>query len=130
MTIPTLPVLASVALLATAGCLSARRSEPWSWAETRTPQTVTVRNDNWLDVAVYLVHGSTRFRIGTVGGTSKETFRLKAGAGGGNPWQIMADPIGSNHRYLTEPVVLAPGQRLEVTVGSRISMSTYAIWNH
>ena len=124
----TLTALASIVVLTTAGCTSARRSEHWSWAESRT-QTVTVRNDNWLEVAVYVVRGTSRFRIGTVAGLSEQTLRIKAGGADGVPWQVMADPIGSNRAYLTEPVVLAPGQRLAVNVGSRIGLSTYAIWD-
>ena len=127
MSIVALTALASIAMLTTAGCAT-RKSEPFSWAESRN-QTITVHNDHWLDVAVYLVRGTARFRIGTVRGLSEETLHLKAGGAEGIPWQILTDPIGSNHTYLTEPVVLAPGQRLQVNVGSRVSQSTYAIWN-
>jgi hypothetical protein len=92
--------------------------------------TVTVRNDNWLDVVIYAVRGTARFRIGTVGGSSSQTFRLTSDAmTGSSPLQILADPIGSSRGYMTDPVVLAPGQRLEVQLGSPISISTFAIWN-
>ena len=51
---------------------------------------------------------------------SEQTLRIKAGGADRIPWQVMADPNGSNRAYLTEPVVLAPGQRLAVNVESRI----------
>jgi len=93
-------------------------------------RSVTVRNDNWLDVVIYAVRGSARFRVGTVGGSSTQTFRLPAQAiSGGSEVQILADPIGATRGYVTDPVVLGPGQRLELQVGSPISISTFAIRN-
>lgn len=125
----TFVVLSSLAL-GTAACASKQRPGPVTWVDAPSPPTVTVRNDNWLDVVVYLVRGASRFRIGTVNGTSSQTFRLPAaGLGGGTPLQIMADPIGSNAGYLTDPIVLGPGQRLELKVGSPISISSYSVWS-
>jgi hypothetical protein len=92
---------------------------------------VIVRNDNWLDVVIYTVHGSSRMRVGTVGGSSTTTFRLTGEvANGATPLQILADPIGSRSSYVTDPVTLSPGQRLELQIGSVISTSTYAIFNN
>jgi hypothetical protein len=89
-----------------------------------------VRNDNWLDVVLYAVRGTARFRIGTVGGSSTKTFRLTSQAlSGGNELRILADPIGAPAGYVTDGVVLAPGQRLELQIGSPLSISTFAIRN-
>lgn len=90
---------------------------------------ITVRNDNWLDVAVYLVRGTSRLRIGTVSSTTSRTFRIPLEGIGTTPLQVLADPIGENRQYVTDPVVLSPGQRLEVKVGSPLSFSSFAIWN-
>lgn len=130
MTSRKLAALGCVVVLTASGCASRRESQPVSWGDAPTVPTVTVRNDNWLDVAVYVVRGATRFRIGTVRSTSMETFRLPSGSSGGSsPLQIMADPIGSAAGYVTDPIVLGPGQRLELKVASPISVSTFSIWN-
>ena len=129
MRIATLAALSSLVAVGAVGCASKQRSGTGAWGGQSAP-TVTVRNDNWLDVAVYMVRGATRFRIGTVRGGGTETFRLMpAGSGGLTPLRIMADPIGSNEGYATEPVVLAPGQRLELNLASRLSVSTFSIWD-
>ena len=120
--------LVAVVIATAMGCAS-KRSGHNGWSNADAP-SVTVRNDNWLDVAVYLVRGASRFRIGTVRSTSTETFRLPAGAhSGGTPLRIMADPIGASQGYLTDPVVLGPGQRLELMVASQINVSSFAVWN-
>ena len=131
MKVTTLAAVASLVFVGTTGCASNQRAaDSGMWGATPAP-TVTVRNDNWLDVVVYLVRGATRFRIGTVRGSSTETFRLTPheSLGGGTPVRIKADPIGSNRGYVTDPVVLGPGQRLELNVASTISVSTFSIWD-
>lgn len=129
MKFATVAALASLVAVTAAGCAPKQRFGPDTWGASSAP-TVTVRNDNWLDVVVYLVRGATRVRLGTVTGTSTQTFRLKEGATVGvSPLRIAADPIGSNRGYVSEPIVLAPGQRLELNVASRISGSTFSIWD-
>ena len=116
------------ALLSSA-CATNRPSSHLASAQSTAPK-VTVRNDNWLDVVIYAVHGNSRFRVGTVGGSSTQTFRLVGEvANGTTPLQLLADPIGSSNTYMTDPVTLNPGQRLELQVGSTISISTFAIRN-
>ena len=130
MTIKPFGWAAIIAVVGSVACATNRTSNEVGLAGADAAPTVTVQNDNWLDVAVYVVHGTSRFRIGTVSSTSRQTFKLpREGATGAIPLQILADPIGENRRYITDPVTLAPGQRLEVKVGSPISISSFAIWN-
>ena len=130
MKLGRIAMLVALAMSAVTGCVSRQKSGPVSWVDAPSPPTVTVQNDNWLDVAVYLIRGGARSRIGTVRSISSETFRLTGENAGAIPVQILADPIGSNARYMTDPVVLGPGQRLELRVGSPIAVSTFSVWNH
>jgi hypothetical protein len=119
--------------LAVAGAMACATNRPpnaYALADGTTAPVVTVRNDNWLDVAVYLVRGDAKFRIGTVTGSSTQTFSLaREGVNSSTPFRILADPIGENRQYVTDPVVISPGQRLEVKVGSPLSISSFALWN-
>lgn len=128
MRIRTYAALALCLAVGTAGCAS-RGGRSNGWTESRSGQVVTVRNDNWLDVAIYLVKGVSRFRLGTVRGASSETFRIQDEPNAATPVRLLADPIGSQQRYLTEPIVVSPGQRIELRVGSPIAVSTVAIWD-
>ena len=116
--------------LASVGCASARGSAAQqAIAESERP-TVTVTNNHWLDVAVYVLRGSSRYRVATVGGASTGTFRLTGDEGSGaRPVRLMADPIGSSRPYVTEPIVVSPGQHIELRVATPISISTYSIRN-
>jgi hypothetical protein len=111
-----------------AGCASRGMDATTGRADQQSAQIVSVRNDNWLDVAVYVVSGSTRFRLGTVNGISSATFRVAGQFGAAGPVQLLIDPIGATRGYLTEPISAMPGQRIELKVGSPLSMSTVAIW--
>jgi hypothetical protein len=124
----TLGRVALLGALLSSACVTHRPSDLGS-ARSVAPKVI-VRNDNWLDVVIYAVHGSSRIRVGTVGGSSTTTFRLTGeAANGATPLQILADPIGSRSTYVTDPVTLNPGQHLELQLGSVISTSTYAIFN-
>ena len=87
-------------------------------------QMVTVQNDNWLDVVVYVVNGSARARVGTVGGLSSATFRVKGGLMSTTPARLLIDPIGTSRGYLTDAITVMPGQQIELRVGSQLSLST------
>ena len=87
-------------------------------------QMVTVQNDNWLDVVVYVVNGSARARVGTVSGLSRATFRVQGGVISTSSARLLIDPIGTSRGYLTEAINVMPGQRIELRVGSQLSLST------
>jgi hypothetical protein len=89
---------------------------------------VEVTNSNWLDVVVYRVRSGVRWRLGTVRGLSTATFHIPRQdvlSGGG--LRLMADPIGSREVYMSERIVVAPGQRVELTVAPRLSHSYFAV---
>jgi hypothetical protein len=41
----------------------------------------------------------------------------------------MADPVGSDDRYVTETISVAPDEKVQLTVAPRMRMSSYAVWN-
>lgn len=91
---------------------------------------VTVDNNNWLDVVVYAVRSGARFRLGMVPGLSSETLRVPPGLGVDGTVSLLVDPIGSNIMYATDQITVAPGQRVELTVRNRLSMSSFSVWRH
>ena len=118
------PVLALVTIDASA-CAS--RAGPMGSGVASTAhveQMVTVQNDNWLDVVVYVVNGSARARLGTVSGLSRATFRIKDGVISTSSARLLIDPIGTSRGYLTDAINVMPGQRIELRVGSQLSLTT------
>lgn len=97
--------------------------------KTVTPATVTVQNNNWLDLVVYVVSGSQRQRLGMVTALGTQTFRIPRGALGDGQVRLYADPIGSSQGFLSESVTVQPGQRLALDVGQNLNISFLAVRN-
>jgi hypothetical protein len=130
MKLARLALVSALVCTGAVGCASRSKQGAVQWTDGPSAPMLTVQNDNWLDVVVYVVRGASRFRVGTVRSTSTETFRLKSeGLGGSSPLRIMADPIGSKSGYVTDQIVLTAGQRLEVRVGSPINISSFSVWS-
>ena len=94
----------------------------------RNESTVTVTNHNWLDVKVYVVRGSSKFRLGTV--TSLTTARLRlpgAIASGGSDFRLRVELIGSSESYTTEILLFDRGDHVDWVINSHLSMSHYSI---
>lgn len=89
---------------------------------------VEVRNDNWLDMTIYLVRNGESERVGTVGSFTRRTFRLKATRMLSDNVQLMADPIGSNATYLSPNIIVNPGQTVRLTVMNALSLSHVAVY--
>jgi hypothetical protein len=118
-------VLSAAALLA--ACASGAKGGVSSALEAE-PISVSVTNQNWLDVDVFVVHGGSRYRIGEVGGNTSATLSIPSSLIVHGEIQLMADPVGSDDRYTTGTISVMPDQRLQLTVAPRMRMSSYAVW--
>lgn len=103
-----------VALLAASCSRGARpESEPAPRAET----AVKVENQNYLDMAVFVVRGGQRLRLGTVTGLSTQIFMLRPEMiGPSSEVQFEIDPIGGRASPRTETIVVHPGDVIELTI--------------
>ncbi|HEX5077376.1 MAG TPA: hypothetical protein VFW03_29455 [Gemmatimonadaceae bacterium] len=92
------------------------------------PISLTVTNQNWLDVDVFVLHGGSRYRLGQVGGSGSATLSIPSGFITNGQVQLMADPIGSNDVFITDQISVAPDEKVELTVAPRMRMSSFAVW--
>lgn len=129
MRIAVIASLLTLAMTHATGCATKKPSAVSTGAQTLDGGMLTVQNDNWLDVVVYAVNGSTKFRLGSVTGISSGSFRLSAGLSPTGSVRLLVDPIGASKGYLTDAITIAPGQRIELRVSSPLSMSSVAVWN-
>lgn len=102
--------------------------QPAPWDDETVVQ---VNNHNWADITVYLVRdgSSSRVRLGSVMSMTEENFDVPRSvmpdAGG---IRLYADPIGSRRGYLTEPIQVAPGQRVEWQLENNLRLSSVSVW--
>lgn len=88
---------------------------------------VAVENDHWNDVTVYAVRDGVRDRLGTVTALAGETFAVAIGYSAPGEFRLYLDPIGSGEAYLTPPILVEPGQRIELTIGNRLPLSNWVV---
>lgn len=91
--------------------------------------TVSVANNNWQNVRVFVVRGTSRFRLGTVTSNRAQTFRIPdqfvtAGA----RIHLRAEVIGSSESVTTEQMTMEPGLVVEWNIENVLSWSNYFIW--
>lgn len=90
--------------------------------------TVEVVDDHVQDMRVYLVRGSTPIPLGSVGSGERRVFRVSpAELGQSGAIRLMADPLGSQDRFVTEPIQVAPGQRVIWRLAHRLSLSSVTV---
>lgn len=114
---------------AAAGACTSGRARPRIWSAPASGYSVTVRNDNWLDADVYATYLGSNFRLGFVRGLTTATLPLPRDFIHLGTVQLRVDPVGTESTYTSDQIVISPGQRIELTVNTVLSMSNYAVWN-
>ena len=105
--------LLALALL-TAGCGHAAQS---GTPEPRPKTTVKVRNQNFLDMVVFVLEGGQRIRLGTVGGLSTQVLTLPNHVLlGSRQLRFELHPIGGRTNPRSETISVQPGDEVELTV--------------
>jgi len=92
------------------------------------PISLSVTNQNWLDVDVFVLSGDSRFRIGQVTGNGSATLKIPASFVVNGQVKLMADPIVSHDVFTTDMISVAPDETVQLTVAPRMRMSSFAVW--
>ena len=86
--------------------------------------TIYVVNNNSLDMRVYFIVGSVRYRLGTVNGLRRQTLKVPASAvSNGNDIQLVAVPFAQRSATYTRSILVYPGDELEYRIESRLALS-------
>lgn len=102
-------------------------------AHLNTPETrptLVVQNNNWSEMVIYVMRGTTRARLGHVSSMSSATFPIPEVLAGG-PYgevRIIADPVGSGGRYTSSVIQIVPGAQVEITLANNLAMSHYSVF--
>jgi hypothetical protein len=97
--------------------------------DANEPTELTVNNQHWLDVIVYVTHDGQTTRVGTVTATSTAVFNLA-------PWmlgesrliQLIGDPVGEDGNIGTELLKIQPGQTIEWRLESQLARSSVSVY--
>ena len=81
------------------------------------PTVVQVDNQGFLDMTVYAVRSTQRYRLGTATGNAKTNFNIPTVIMSGiTPVRFVADPIGGNRASVSEEITVAPGDTVVLTI--------------
>jgi hypothetical protein len=79
--------------------------------------TVRVKNQNVLDMNVYILYDSQRIRLGFVPSISTRVFVIPDYlVTGVRSLRFLADPVGSRQTPISQEITVSPGEELELTI--------------
>lgn len=103
-------------LLVFAACAPKNRG---SYAATQRA-TVTVDNQSWVNMNIFVIRNNQRIRLGTVNATSQRTFPLPSSiVGTGTVVRFLADPVGGNVQPQSYDLTIRGDQALRLTIPYR-----------
>jgi hypothetical protein len=88
------------------------------------PIPVHVRNDNFLDMNVYVVVSGIARRLGTVTGNSAGDFKIGWSVANGQSIILRAVPIGGNGSVTSQALSVGEGQEIDFKIASTLRQST------
>lgn len=97
------------------GCLagSGRPGADSFRPEAFAPPAVEVKNRGWSEFTIYLAMGSSRFRVGAVGGVSEARLILPRDvAGGGATLVLLAAESGGGSEVRSPPFEIMPDRQV------------------
>ena len=100
--------------LLTAACSHAANQSP---PEPQQRTTVSVRNQNFSDMNVFVLGAGQRVRLGFVTGLSTQVFTLPADIVRISPQlRFEIHPIGTNRNPISETITVMPGDQVTLTI--------------
>jgi len=88
-----------------------------------------VRNNNWADAIIYVVHDGRRTRLNTVRATRTTSLIIPPRLIGqvGN-LQLIARRVGAYDRYISPSISIRTGSTVVLTLESDLRRSSVAVW--
>ena len=89
--------------------------------------TVAVQNSNWQDVDVYALRNGQRIRLGNVTATRTGVFTLDRSLALSPDLRILIHPLAAPRDFVSQRLVVSPGDVVEVTVMNALNQSSVVI---
>lgn len=117
------------ALLVVAGGCACASAPPGGGADRpEGPVTVEVTNYNWSDIHAYVLVAGQRQSLGVITTSNTQTFELTYQMLTGHRGIVFIGlPIGSSLAYVSEEVLVGPGDTVVWTLHNSLRQSTVSI---
>ena len=120
-------VLALMLLALATACVRHPETEDDQPQEKAPPILVHVRNENFLDMNVFMIVNGVSRRLGTVTGNGSGDFTVDWGITVGQSIALQAIPIGGRGSANTGNLSVGLGQVIEFTVAPVLRQSTVSV---
>lgn len=120
-----LAVAALAVAIAGCGLFSRQPGEPSADGSDRPAVTVEVRNLAWENIHVYAIAGANWSSLGVLSSQDDGTYELSRNLlGSREEIRLAADPVGSRHAFISDPIMVEPGDRVRWTIQDNLSLSS------
>ena len=119
--------LALMLLALATACVRHPETEDDEPPEKAEPIQVHVRNENFLDVNVFMIVNGASRRLGTVTGNGSGDFKVEWGITVGQSIALQAVPIGGRGSANTGQLSIGLGQVIDFTVAPVLRQSTVSV---
>lgn len=92
------------------------------------PVRVRVTNQNWSRMAVYAIVDGTRVRLGEVETGASLAMVMPPAATRAGEVELLADPLASDDVFLTGPLLIGPGDVVELVIENNLPLSHVRVW--
>ena len=107
------------------GCAAVRGGDEDGPSPEEDQVTIEVVNQNWQDMHVYVLASGQRRSLGMVTSQNSEVFELPRGAlAADRDIVFIADPVGSVVAFVSDPVLVQPGDQVRWTIQNRLRHSS------
>lgn len=90
--------------------------------------SLILRSSHLLDVNIFVLHDGQADRVAMVPSSSSSAVVLPRWMlGQSNTIRLIAEPVGDNSRYMTDILLVRPGQIVEFNVEGSLDRSSYSI---
>jgi hypothetical protein len=90
--------------------------------------SLVLNNRHLLDVNVFLQHDGQSDRVATVVASTTRSLQLPVWMlGQSKTVRLIAEPIGDDSRYITDVLLVQPGQVVELNVEGSLARSNYSV---
>lgn len=92
------------------------------------PVEVAVTNYNWSTVHVYAYGGGQRASLGLLSTNESATWKVPSSlVSSHRDLRLIAEPVGSSERHVSEPIMFEPGDRIEWTLQNSLVQSSIMV---
>lgn len=121
--------LAAAVAAAIGACGGRGRPEDAPAPDPLAPVELTVDNNHWEDVTIFVFHDEELSRVGIVTAASSANFFVPTWMlGQSRSIRLLADPVGSGQWIRTEVIHVQPGQFIEWRLERQLARSSVAVY--